>query len=170
MTVNEDVVGAGDEASGEFELAVNTAEVAKVLPFLEPDEISRLAAAGEVRRWETGQVVMGDRQPAGFLAVVLAGKLAIKKASTFPGRYVLLAEIECGGMVGEGAVVPQGELDGGGTVVETAAASRLLVLPRERLQQLLAEDRVLGQKLFVRIIQILRRRLRGAGERLAWIL
>ncbi|ADH85990.1 Crp/Fnr family transcriptional regulator [Desulfurivibrio alkaliphilus] len=145
-------------------------EATKVLAFLEPAEALRLKALGEVREWKAGEVILDDQRPAPFLAFVLAGRLAVKKLSSFPGRYILLAEFEPGGMIGEGAVVEASRQPAAGTVVAAVDDSRLLVLPRERLQQLLSDEPELAQKLLLRIIQVVRRRLQGAGERLAWIL
>ena len=178
MTVIDSSAGA--EVSRSADGGIGRDEATAVLAFLEPDEAMRLAAMGRVKQLNVGETVIEGHRPADFLAFVLDGKLAVKKPASFPGRYVLLAEIERGGMTGEAAVV---DLAGGpgcssdsdgpacyGTVVEAVEPSRLLVLPRERLRGLIEDDQGLALKLLVRIVKVMRQRLRGAGERLAWIL
>jgi len=142
-------------------------ETDAVLAFLEPEEARRLAALCRQEDLAAGEVVMADDKPGEFLAFVISGKLAVKKGTVFPGRFILLAEIERGGMVGEGAAVCG---DGHGTTVVAVEKTRLLVLGRQQLLRLSSEDQFLAQKLLTRIIQVLRQRLRSAGERLSWIL
>lgn len=144
------------------------AEALAVLSFLAPEQARQLALLGRLQQWRTGEQVMGSKVPADFLAFVTAGKLAVKNPSSFPGRFILLAELERGSMVGEGALVDRA--GGHHTVVEAVEDSRLLVLPRQQLQTLFAQEPVLAQQLLTRIIKVMRQRLRGAGERLSWIL
>ncbi|MFH7324900.1 Crp/Fnr family transcriptional regulator [Desulfurivibrio sp. C05AmB] len=148
-------------------LASDHKKAVSVLAFLEPEEANRLAALCRQEVLAAGEVVMADDKPGEFLAFVINGKLAVKKSTVFPGRFILLAEIERGGMVGEGAAVCG---DGHGTTVVAVEKTRLLILDRQQLLRLFSEDQVLAQKLLTRIIQVLRQRLRSAGERLSWIL
>lgn len=158
---------AAPAADGPAPMAPDHKETVSVLVFLEPDEARRLAALCRIEDLAAGEVVMSDDKPGEFLAFVIIGKLAVKKETVFPGRFILLAEIERGGMVGEGAAVCG---DGHGTTVTAVEKTRLLILDRQQLVRLYSEDQALAQKLLTRIIQVLRQRLRSAGERLSWIL
>ncbi len=135
--------------------------------FLSPDEASRFQLYCTVDEFAAGAMLMEDGSPGDFLAFVLAGKLAVRKATAFPGRYILVAEIEAGGLVGECAGVVKGER---AATVVAVEPSRLLVLTHEQLQEMMAREPDLAFRLLQWIILVQGRRLRKASERLSWIL
>ncbi|MFH7319259.1 cyclic nucleotide-binding domain-containing protein [Desulfurivibrio sp. D14AmB] len=137
------------------------------LAFLDREEARTLAALCVEKRFAADETVMAEGDPADWMAFVLAGKVAVKKSSLFPGRYTLLAELEPGGMVGEGGLVSGGERD---LVVAAVTETRLLVLSRANFLRLCQEDQALALKLLTRIITVMRHRLHSAANRLSWIL
>ncbi|TBV83422.1 MAG: cyclic nucleotide-binding domain-containing protein [Desulfobulbaceae bacterium] len=138
-----------------------------LLNFLAPLEAQRLADDCQTVMVAVDEVVLTEGSPGDFMAFVISGKLAVKKTAAFPGRFILLAEIERGGMVGEGAVVCG---DNHGATVVALEKSELLVLSREHLRRLISTEQVLALKLLTRIVQVTRQRLNSAGARLSWIL
>lgn len=137
------------------------------LEFLAPEEAPRFHSYCTVEEFAAGTILMEDGAPGDFLAFVLAGKLAVRKATAFPGRHILMAEIEAGGLVGERAGVVKGER---AATVVAVTPSRLLILTHDRLRQMMAQEPELALRLLQRIILIQGHRLRKASERLSWIL
>lgn len=137
------------------------------LEFFSPDEVSRFRPYCTAEEFAAGAVLMEDGAPGDFLAFVLAGKLAVRKSTAFPGRHILMAEIEAGGLVGECAGVVKGER---AATVVAVEPSRLLVLAHEQLQKMMDREPELAFRLLQWIILVQGRRLRKASERLSWIL
>lgn len=126
-----------------------------------------MLALGRERRFAAGATLFAADEPADWLGIVLEGRLAVKKAAVFPGRHILLAELEDGGLVGEGALLADASH---GATVTAVSDCRLLTWERAQLTSLAVEQPELALKLNRRVVEILRLRLRGAGERLSWIL
>lgn len=145
----------------------STAELVTVFPFFTPQEIDTFLAYLTIGEWAAGQTLMQDGGPGEFMGFLLDGKLAVKKETVFPGKYILVAVIERGSMVGEISVVEKGQRN---ATVVAMEKSRLLVLTYENMERMLAENNALGVKLLKRIIHVLGYRLRKASERLSWIL
>ena len=139
----------------------------KALRFLSDQESSEICAYLEMRNWESGEVLMKDGEPGDFMGFILAGKLAVKKETKFPGRFTLVAILEPGAMVGEISVV-----DGGLRTATVVAMERveLLVLTCGSLDRLLDEKPVLGIKVLKRIIHVLSLRQRRTYDRLSTLL
>lgn len=142
-------------------------ELTAILPFFSPQEMEGLLPYLAVRTFAAGDILMQEGDPADFMGFLLAGRLAVKKETTFPGKYILVAVIEQGGLVGELAAVEEGRRN---ATVVAMEESRLLVLPFAAMTRLLVENNALGVKLLKRIIHVLGHRLRQASERLSWIL
>ena len=147
--------------------ATETDELSTAFPFLTDPEREQLLPFLESRQWQAGEVVMaGDELPdvMGFLA---SGKLAVKKETGFPGRFILLALLESGSMVAEHAMVDPGPRK---ALLVAMEDSRLLLLSRTNLERIALAHPSLALKIFRRIILVLGHRLRGASERLARLL
>ncbi|MDZ7641002.1 MAG: cyclic nucleotide-binding domain-containing protein [Desulfurivibrio sp.] len=143
------------------------ASAAKAFAFLEPAVAQRFFERCTERQFSAGATLFAAGQEVDWLGVVLNGKLVVKTESMFPGRFILLAAIEAGGLVGEGALLADEQHR---TTVVADQDSRLLVIKRSELGALGAEDPALLLELQARALKVLRRRLHAAGERLAWIL
>ncbi|MEW6593407.1 MAG: cyclic nucleotide-binding domain-containing protein [Thermodesulfobacteriota bacterium] len=142
-------------------------ELAGALPFLSPQEVEELRPYLTMRTAAAGDVLVQPGDPGDFMAFLLSGRLAVKKETAFPGKYILVAVIEPGGMVGEIAAVEKGRRN---AMVVAMEECRLLVLSAEAMARLLAENHLLGIKVLKRIIHVLGQRLRQASERLSRIL
>ena len=143
------------------------AAIGAALSFLPPVEARRLIDRCREREFAAGEILMAPDAPADYLGFVLTGQLAVKRASEFPGRFTLLAELEAGAMVGEGGLVTG---EGHGVTVVATSAARLLILPRRQFLELCADDPALALKLLTRVIKVMRHRLHSAGARLSWLL
>lgn len=142
-------------------------ELTVILPFLSLQEMESLLPYLTLRAFAAGEILMQAGDPADFMGFLIAGKLAVKKETTFRGKYILVAVIEQGGLVGELAAVEKSQRK---ATVVAMEESRLLVLPFDAMTRLLLEKNALGVKLLKRIIHVLGHRLRQASERLSWIL
>lgn len=139
----------------------------QVLRFLTPDEIAAFCAYLEYRVWEAGEILMNDGEPGDFMGFVLAGKLAVKKETKFPGRFTLVAILDRGAMVGEISAVDRGLRT---ATVVAMEKTEMLLLTCDHLEKILTEEPALGIKLLKRIIHVLSLRQGGAYERLSSLL
>lgn len=142
-------------------------ELAALLPFLAAAEVEELLPYLTTRAVAGGEVLMQAGSSAEFMAFLLAGRLAVKKETSFSGKYILVAVIEPGGMVGELAVVDKGQRS---ATVMAMEDCRLVVLTSDAMARLLAEKKGVGVTLLKRIIHVQGHRLRQASDRLARIL
>lgn len=139
----------------------------KVLKFLTQDELADICPYLEIRAWKKGEVLMNDGEQGDFMGFVLAGKLAVKKETNFPGRFTLIAILDSGAMVGEISAVDRGLRTA--TVIAMEDAS-LLVLTYDKLEKISVERPLLGFKILKRIIHVLSLRQRRAYDRLSTLL
>ena len=119
-----------------------------------PDaDLAALAAASRMRAFRRGQVVCSTGDPGDTLIVVVSGrvKVAVRSAD---GGELTLAVVGPGGTLGEVSVA-----DGGprSADVETLEDSRLLLLPRERVQDICARVPSAGSALASAVAATLRR-------------
>ncbi|NTV14591.1 MAG: cyclic nucleotide-binding domain-containing protein [Desulfobulbaceae bacterium] len=138
-----------------------------VLTFLAPDEVEALCPYLIYQVWNAGEVLMSDGETGDFMGFVMAGKLAVKKETNFPGRFTLVAILDPGAMVGEISAVDLG------LRTETVVAmqkTEMLLLSHDSLERLLDEHPPLGIKLLKRIIHVLGLRQKYAYDRLSSLL
>lgn len=142
-------------------------ELRDVFSFLTTDEMGELIPYLEFREWQPSEVVMKNGDPGDFMGFLIEGKLAVKMEAIFPDKYILVAVLERGSMVGEVSVVEEGERH---ATVVAMEKSRLLILSRENMELMLRQAPSLGLKLFRRIIHVLGHRLGKASDRLSRLL
>lgn len=142
-------------------------ELRDVFSFLTTDEMGELIPYLEFREWQPSEVVMKNGAPGDFMGFLIEGKLAVKMEAIFPDKYILVAVLERGSMVGEVSVVEEGERH---ATVVAMEKSRLLILSRENMELMLRQAPSLGLKLFRRIIHVLGHRLGKASDRLSRLL
>ena len=142
-------------------------ELHNIFSFLSAEEMGELSAYLELREWQPAEIVMKSGDSADFMGFLVKGKLAVKMEGVFPNKFILVAVLEPGSLVGEVAVVAGGYRHA--TVVATEKTS-LLVLSGENMELLLRQAPALGLKLLRRIIHVLSRRLGKASDRLALLL
>lgn len=142
-------------------------ELADIFSFLSAEEMGELFAYLEFREWQPAEIVMKSGDPGDFMGFLLAGKLAVKMEGIFPDKFILVAVLERGSLVGEISVVEGGCRHA--TVVATEQ-SQLLILTRENMELMLVRSPALGLKFFRRIIHVLGHRLGKASDRLSRLL
>lgn len=142
-------------------------ELQDIFSFLTAEEMGELFAYLEFREWQAAEVVMKSGEPGNFMGFLVEGKLAVKMEAIFPDKFILVAVLERGSMVGETSVVEGGQRHA--TVVATEK-SQLLTLSRENMELMLRQSPSLGLKFFRRIIHVLGHRLGKASDRLSMLL
>jgi CRP-like cAMP-binding protein len=138
-----------------------------VLKFLTTEEAAVFCSYLDYRVWDAGEVLMNDGEPGDFMGFVLAGKLAVKKETNFPGRFTLVAILERGATIGEISAVERGLCT---ATVVAMQKTEMLLLTCDNLEKMLTEKPVLGIKLLKRIIHVLSLRQRMAYDRLSSLL
>jgi CRP-like cAMP-binding protein len=119
-----------------------------------PDaDLAALAGASRARGFRRGQVVCTMGDPGDTLIVVVSGRVKVTVRSADGGELILMA-VGPGGTLGEVSVA-----DGGprSADVETLEDSRLLFLPRERVQDICARVPAAAQALATSVAATLRR-------------
>lgn len=146
---------------------LNAGALNQVLKFLTQEEIVSVRPYLDHRICEAGEVIMNDGEPGDFMGFVLSGKLAVKKETNFPGRFTLVAILDTGAMVWE-----LSEVNGGSRTANVVAMQKteMLLITCDHLEQILAEQPVLGIKLLKRIIHVLSLRQGSAYDRLSSLL
>ncbi|OGR01576.1 MAG: hypothetical protein A2505_10360 [Deltaproteobacteria bacterium RIFOXYD12_FULL_55_16] len=142
-------------------------ELIDVFSFLSAEERKELFTYLDLREWQPGELVLESGEPANFMGFLVEGKLSVRMAAIFPGKFILLAVLERGSLIGEVSVVEEGCRHA--TVVATEKSS-LLILTRGNMDLLLRQTPALGLKLLRRIIHVLGHRLSKASDRLARLL
>ncbi|MBU4119064.1 MAG: cyclic nucleotide-binding domain-containing protein [Proteobacteria bacterium] len=110
---------------------------------------------------------MKNGDPGDFMGFLVEGKLAVKMEAIFPDKFILVAVLERGSMVGEVSVVEEGYRH---ATVVAMEKSHLLILSRENMELMLKQAPSLGLKIFRRIIHVLGHRLGKASDRLSRLL
>ena len=138
-----------------------------VFKFLTKEEVVEICPYLEFRSWSKGHVLMNDGEQGDFMGFVLDGKLAVKKETSFPGRFTLIAILDRGAMVGEISAVDRGLRTATVAAMEDVS---LLVLSCDDLERLIAEKPALAFKVLKRIFHVLSIRQRRAHDRLSALL
>lgn len=136
------------------------------LGFLSEAERAVLASCLDYRRLDEGEVLWEEKQPARYLALVLAGRVEIKKDTEFPGKQVVV------GVYGPGAVAGELSFFDGTPRAETVVAlerAELATLSRDRFSALEKEHPGVAAALSRGVLLALASRLKQAYERLAAI-
>lgn len=137
------------------------------MKFLPPDEVALACPYFELRTWKKDAVLMKDGEAGDFMGIILSGQVAVRKETSFPGKYTLVAVLDPGAMVGEISAVEKGLRSA--TVVAMGDVE-LLTLDSAGLERLLAERPPIGVKVLKRIVHVLSLRLRKAYDRLSSLL
>lgn len=145
----------------------STDELQDIFPYLTVSEVDVLWPFLEKRVCLRSETIMSEGDVGDFMGFLVSGKLAVKKETTFPGKYILVALLERGSMVGEIAVVERGNRTA--TVMATED-SLLMVLSADSLDRMLVEHPAIAVKLLRRVIHVLGFRLRKASDRLSRLL
>ena len=141
--------------------------VKKAFNFLSAEEIEELCSYLELREWQPDAVVMEEGEMESYMGFVIEGKLAVKKKTGYWGKHIIIAILDKGTMVGEGAFVDQGPRSG--TII-AMEQTKILALAAEKMDELILNKPMLAIKLMKRILHIMSVRLRKAGDRISELL
>jgi CRP/FNR family transcriptional regulator, cyclic AMP receptor protein len=132
----------------------------KLLGSVPDADLAALAGASRIRTFHRGQVVCSAGDPGDTLIVVMSGRVKVVVRSADGGELTLVA-VGPGGTLGEVSVA-----DGGprSADVETLEDSRLLLVPRERVQDICARVPSAGNALASSVAATLRRLTEAASD------
>ena len=124
------------------------------------EELEAVAAASRLRVFRRGQVVFTAGQTADTVIVVVSGRLKVVVRSAEGGELTLTV-VQPGGVFGELAAV-----DGGprSADAETLEESRLLLIPRELVQDMCTRLPAVSLALARSLAALLRRLTEGASD------
>ena len=145
---------------------MTTSELARILRATElfasvpSEDLEAVAAASRLRVFRRGQIVFTAGQPGDTVMVVVSGRLNVVVRSADGGELTLTI-VQPGGVVGELAAV-----DGGprSADAETLEESRLLLVPREVVQDICARVPAASLALARSLAVTLRRLTEGASD------
>ncbi|MEN8256605.1 MAG: cyclic nucleotide-binding domain-containing protein [Thermodesulfobacteriota bacterium] len=146
---------------------VSEEALAKSFPYLSKEECKGLCNYLEYRKCTKDEVFIHQGDPGDFMGFLLTGKMAIKKETSFPGKFVLVALLEGGSLVGEISVV---EANLRTATVVAMEESEVLILTHAKSEQLLTENPLLAIKLLKKIVRVLGARLQQSSSRLVRLL
>jgi CRP/FNR family cyclic AMP-dependent transcriptional regulator len=124
-----------------------------LLGALDDDELDRLAAAGRLRHYTRGQVVVSAGDAGGDLLIVVAGRLKVVARSP-EGADVVLATAVVGDTIGELSVVDEAPRS---ATVEAAVDSSLLWVPGPAVLDVMRRRPELAEELLRQQAETIRR-------------
>ena len=142
-------------------------DIKKAFSFLSSEEVGELCPYLELREWEQDAIVMKEGEFEDYMGFVVEGKLAVKKQTGYWGKQIVIAILDKGTMVGEGAFIDQGPRSNTVVAMEN---SRLLVLTAQKMNDLILNRPMITIKLMKHMLHIISMRLRKAGDRISELL
>ncbi len=142
-------------------------DIKKAFNFLSAEEIQQLCPYLELREWAADAVVMQEGEVEDYMGFVTEGKLAVKKKTGYWGKNIIIAILDKGTMVGEGALIDEGPRS---TTIVAMEQTRILTLGARKMDELILNRPLLAIKLMKRILHIISLRLRKAGDRISELL
>jgi CRP/FNR family transcriptional regulator, cyclic AMP receptor protein len=142
-------------------------DIKKAFNFLSRKEIEELCGYLELREWRADAVVMKQGADENYVGFLLEGKLAVKKRKGDWGKNILIAILEEGAMVGEGAFIKSGPRSNDVIAIEPC---RLLTLTAPKMEEMTKNNPLLAVKLMKRMLFIMSIRLRKASDRISELL
>ena len=144
-----------------------TEDVSVAFNFLSTEEIEELCSFLELQEWQEDAVVMKQGADEDYVGFLIEGKLAVKKKTGYWGKHIIIAILEKGAMVGEGAFIDSGPRSNDVIAMEP---SRILTLSAPKMEELSQKNPLLAIKLMKRMLFIMSRRLRKASDRISELL
>jgi len=141
-------------------------DIRKAFNFLSKKEIEELCNYLELREWQADALVMKEKADEDYVGFLIEGKLAVKKKGDW-GKHIIIAVLEKGAMVGEGAFIESGPRSNDVIAIES---SRLLTLSAPKMEELILNNPLLAVKLLKRMLFIMSVRLRKASDRISELL
>jgi CRP-like cAMP-binding protein len=133
---------------------------AGLLGALPAADLTAIAAASRLRTFRRGQVVFSAGDPGDTLIVVVSGRVKVVVRSA-DGAELTLTVIQPGGVFGEISIADSGPRSAD---AQTLEESRLLLIPRETIQQACVRHPALAQALTGSLAATLRRLTEAASD------
>lgn len=132
----------------------------RLLGSVPAEDLAAVAAVSRVRVFRRGQVVFSTGDPSDTLIVVISGRVKVVVRSADGGELTLTI-IGPGGVFGELSVADQGPRSAD---AETLEESRLLLVPRQTVEEVCARFPSVAQALTSSIAATLRRLTEAASD------
>ncbi len=142
-------------------------DIKRAFNFLSNEEIEELCAYLELREWQADTLVMKEGALEDYVGFLLEGKMAVKKKTGYWGKHIIIAILENGAMVGEGAFIESGPRSNDVVAIEP---TKLLTLSAPKMEELILNNSLLAIKLMKRMLYIMSIRLRKASDRISELL
>ena len=142
-------------------------DIKKAFSFLSKGEIEELCNYLELREWPENAVVMKQKAIEDYVGFLLEGRLAVQKNKADWGKHIIIAILDRGAMVGEGAFIESGPRSNDVIAIEPC---KLLTLAAPKMDQLILNNPLLAVKIMKRMLFIMSVRLRNASDRIAELL
>jgi len=142
-------------------------DIRRVLPFLDDGDLPALHSTLLPVDLPAGNTLFRAGESASVVYFLVSGRLAVQKNTGFADKLQVVALLDPGAPVGEGAVVP-GQIRG--ATVAAIENCRLLSLERKTLEILMEQNPALAWKIMTRFLLVSHLRLQKSSERLARIM
>lgn len=142
-------------------------DIQRAFSFLSTEEVGDLCPYLELREWEQDATVMKEGVVEDYMGFLIEGKLAVKKRTGYWGKNIIIAILDQGTLVGEGAFIDTGPRS---TTIVAMENCRMLILTAQRMNDLILNRPMLAVKLMKHMIHIISIRLKKAGDRIAELL
>jgi len=129
-----------------------------LLIHLQPEQLERLARAGEIESYNPAEPIVVDGSLGDALFLILSGQVAVHRG---PQTFATLSG---GEFFGEMSLVEPAPRS---ATVTAMAATFLFRLPHDALRQLITDDANAASVLLVQIVKTLSERLRRANQMLS---
>ncbi|CAN5881059.1 hypothetical protein BH11MYX3_BH11MYX3_42420 [soil metagenome] len=129
-----------------------------LLVHLEPEQLTRLARAGEIESYNPGEPIVAEGSLGGALFLILSGQVAVHKG---PQTFATLSG---GEFFGEMSLVEPAPRSASVTAM---SATFLFRLPHDQLRDLISDDPSAASVLLVQVVKTLSERLRRANQMLS---
>ena len=142
-------------------------DIKKAFNFLSSEEVGILCPYLELREWEKDATVMKQGEFEDYMGFVIEGKLAVKKHTGYWDKHIVIAILDKGSMVGEGAFIDQGPRS---NTILAMEKCRMLILTSSKMNDLILNSPMIAIKLMKHMLHIISVRLRKAGDRISEVL
>ena len=142
-------------------------EFLRCLPGISEDEFRIINEYLTYHVFPRDRVIMQEGDPGDFMGFLVKGKMAIRKETSFDGKYILIAILEKGAIFGEISVVDPNPRTATVSALEECHA---LILSHENAQKVISAYPELGVKLLSKILRVVGVRLQRSAARIADVL
>lgn len=129
-------------------------------------ELEKIAHFFRSEIYPAGEVIFKEGDPGDFVGLITSGSVEVKKVSDFPGKYIVLAQLKSGSIIGEFAMLDEHPRSATVVAIED---TEIITLSRDSLEAFFAQYPAIGIKLLKGISRILTIRLRQSAKRLTLI-